>query len=268
MDIFNLTWDQRKLIAISHDKKVREEYPEDIKHCIEHTYIHSDIEDFTNVQKRFPKTEIKMRPIGTEVAVDKMERNNDKIAVLNFSDYKFPGGKFLDGSKAQEECLCHNSILFPVLDDFTYKFYAPNVRSLNGGMYTNKMLYSEDVLFFCPGGDRKVDVITCAAPNFINGKRYGTISKEECDRVMNSRLEFIFKAALHHHVDVLILGAYGCGVFKNDPTWVAQCIRRYAEFYDGCFKKIILPIPDKGSVNYYRFKEVFENCPLIDSYPI
>ena len=43
------------------------------------------------------------------------DEEKESICALNFASYKNPGGKFMDGSSAQEECLCHESILYEVL---------------------------------------------------------------------------------------------------------------------------------------------------------
>ena len=59
------------------------------------------------------------------------------------------------------------------------------------------------------------DVITCAAPNKRAAQRYCNVSDEENSRVLESRIDFILDIAKRHKIDILVLGAFGCGVFRT-----------------------------------------------------
>ena len=257
MNIVDMTWDARKIVALNHFNHVVEEYNNEVQHCIDNTTYYGENEEFEiPAAPRFPTTGVRFRTFTTEEALNNLNLGNMKIAVLNFSDYVKPAGKFLDGSIAQEESLCHHSILAPVLEHFRYSFYVRNKESgLLGGMYRNRMLYTKDVLFFLPDKQFKVDVITCAAPNFTSGLRYGSVTKECCDAVMEERLEFIFKAAIVNKVDCLFIGAYGCGVFKNDPDHVSKVILKLCEKYEGHIKFVVCPVPNGGRCpqNWHAF---------------
>ena len=87
-----------------------------------------------------------------------MKYNNGKTAVLNFVSYKNPSGMFLKGSKAQEECLCHESFLYNVLKEFQKDYYDRNKEHLNKALYTNRALFSENVVFFRNNKQVKCDV--------------------------------------------------------------------------------------------------------------
>lgn len=76
-----------------------------------------------------------------------IQHRDGKTAVLNFASYKNPGGKFMEGSSAQEECLCHASTLYNVLKQFPV-YYQWNRVHNNRALYTNRALYSEDVIFW------------------------------------------------------------------------------------------------------------------------
>lgn len=176
-----------------------------------------------------------------------------KMAVLNFASFKHPGGMFLEGSTAQEEALCHKSNLYNILVAFNDTFYKENLKYLNRCLYTTRFLYTPDVIF-CDNepGVYMCDVITCAAPNcrYTEDK---TINSD-AGKAMRERIYSIFAAAYQNKVDTLILGAYGCGVFANDPAIVATIFKEAIIQFGGCFKNIIFAIP--GGPNYDIFKQI------------
>lgn len=93
-----------------------------------------------------------------------MEKMEGRVAVLNFASYKNPGGGYLSGMISQEEALCHESTLYQVISSFINEYYSWNRANLNRGLYTNRALYSPNIVF--EHGRKRVaaDVITCAAP--------------------------------------------------------------------------------------------------------
>lgn len=101
-----------------------------------------------------------------------------KTAILNYASYKHPGGYFLGGSPAQEEALCHESNLYPILLSFDNTYYAWNKKNLNRALYLDRALYSPDVVFEKGGKQKKADVITCAAPNYRTAHRFQQVSLE------------------------------------------------------------------------------------------
>lgn len=178
-----------------------------------------------------------------------------KVAVLNFASFTEPGGKFIQGAMAQEEALCHASNLYNVLRNFEDDYYAINRCMRDYGYYKSNMLYTPDILFV--GEDNsvvcKADVITMAAPNARAIER-SMRSLGKCKEVMAERLELIIKYAILRNVDVLVLGAYGCGVFRNDPEFVSKCCNGLLGKYSNCFDTVVFPIPDGR--NYSIFHKV------------
>lgn len=180
--------------------------------------------------------------------------DTEKVAVLNFASFKHPGGGFLNGMMAQEEELCHHSILYPILESFTKDYYEPNRDSLNKGLYTDDLIYSKDVYFDDGSNGLYIDVITCAAPNRKVSRRCG-VSKEKHNRALLSRIHRILEVAEYHKVDTLILGAYGCGVFGNAPEDVAETFYFYLnEEFKNVFGSIIFAIPNSGKVGSTNFR--------------
>ena len=180
-----------------------------------------------------------------------------KSAILNFASYKNPGGKFLEGSSAQEESLCHRSTLYNVLVKFTTSFYKDNLKKLNNSLYNDNMLYSPNIYFTKEDGNINYndfvacDVITCAAPNKTAALKYKRANSEEITDALISRIDHILAVAYDQKVDNLILGAFGCGVFGNDPTTVASIFAAFIEDkYFGCFKNVIYAIPKMSETDH------------------
>ena len=179
-------------------------------------------------------------------------------ATLNFASYTEPGGKFLKGGMAQEESLCHASFLYNVLSDCAYQsYYQWNREHKNGGLYENRALYSPDVLFFQGEKVRNSDVITCSAPNLHSAQKRHDASAKDNAEVLNSRIQFILDIADSNWVDTLILGAWGCGAFGQDPEEVACAFKR--NLPGRRVKKVIFAIPHGGNFALQTFKRVFNS---------
>ena len=177
-----------------------------------------------------------------------------KTAALNFASHKNPGGMFIKGSKAQEECLCHESNLYNILRTFENTYYTYNRQHLNRALYIDRALYTPDVLFERNGASIQVDVITCAAPNKTAAQKYQNVTDEENSEVLRKRIKFVLDIAYIEGVETLILGAYGCGVFGQDASEVAQIFKELLPLYP--FKQVIFAIP-QGNGNFEQFKEVW-----------
>ena len=108
-------------------------------------------------------------------------------------------------------------------------------------------------MFFRGEKSTPCDVITCAAPNRNVSIKYTNVSLTENNKILYNRIEYIKDIALNQHVDTLILGAYGCGVFKQDATTVAIYIK---EIFANSGLHVVLAIPG-NSDNYKKFKEIF-----------
>lgn len=253
--------EERTKIAEAHYESVKEQYSDKVNECINNTLIYDD-KSFktTEYKKPYDYTDISVVDIDTVAAAYKYR---DFIpTILNFASYKNPGGKFLEGSCAQEECLCHASILYNVLESFKDTYYDFNNQHKNKALYLNRALYSPNVLFKSQNDFKffYTNVITCAAPNKIVGQRYNNVTIQENYQVLIKRIEFILKIAAEQGTEVLILGAFGCGVFGQAPLEVANIFKGLLRNeFNGCFKKAIFAIPDKESYNYLVFEKTMRN---------
>lgn len=191
-----------------------------------------------------------------------------KIAVLNFANNHNIGGSPWTAN-AQEESLCRISTLYPCLEYHEKDFYVKHrVEYLNGQMnhYGNDdIIYTPNILVFKEDTslpemlDKKdwyfVDVITCAAPN-LSGVHYDF---DTYKKIMHQRIEKIIQVARQKGVEVLILGAFGCGVFRNPASVVASLFKKVLnEYHFDTVEFAIYTKDDSINSNYNIFKEVFE----------
>ena len=221
--------------------------------------------------------------VGTAIKLKK-KYPDDKVAILNFASAKHPGGMVTNGSVAQEECICRCSNLYQILSDnkFEKDFYDYHRYSKKKykNLYTSRLIYSPDVILFRNdekkyhfnqynkikknGPEYTVDVITCAAPN-LRGL-YGKTNEEmlrnnDMYEIYVDRIRHIFLSAYTNKVDHLVLGAFGCGVFRNSPNEIATAFHEVQDEFRGCFKSIVYAIycgTDKSSVNYDVFRTEFK----------
>lgn len=243
--------------ARKHTKEMEEKHSIDTRFSIEYTDIY-DI-DFQCTKKVEEKnTEIVVEDLDTVSAGKKYYSNDVKVALLNFSSYKNPGGMFINGSKAQEECLCHASNLYNVLSSFKNTFYEWNNNHKNKALYLNRGLYSQDIVFQHEDTLFWCDVITCASPNKSAAQKYQDVSDKENTEVLRSRIKFVLDIAKDNDVEVLILGAYGCGVFGQDPKEVASIFKEFLNTTHKCFNKVVFAIPKGKDCNLKAFKTIFE----------
>lgn len=246
--------EQRARHAKEHTEDMRNKYNSDIQYSIKNTTIYNE-HSFDNEQEKIVP-QIIIDAVDSVSAI--FEYKEGRTAVLNFSSYKNPGGLFLNGSKAQEECLCHESFLYNVLKEFQNDFYDKNKMALKKALYLNRALYTKEVFFTKGKSETTCDVITCAAPNKSAAQTYCNVTDEENAEVLISRIHYILNIAKENNVDTLILGAYGCGVFGQDPVEVARVFLYELDKYD-CFSKIVFAIPKGKNSNYSDFKKAIED---------
>ena len=248
--------EERAKLAQDHTKEMEDLYKDEIEDCIDETLAYNTNSKF--IEKRLSnKQVIIVDEIDSVGAIFKYVDINEITAVLNFASYNNPGGNFINGSKAQEECLCHESYLYNVLKG-RIGYYKINHKNKNRSLYTDRALYSPNVRFTKECKDVFCDVITCAAPNKTAAQKYCNVSDEENSKVLKERIEFVLKIAQDNGVDNLILGAYGCGVFGQDPLEVAKIFKEFLLGKYKCFNKVIFAIPNRLEMNYRCFKRIFK----------
>ena len=176
----------------------------------------------------------------------------DDVALLNFASAKNAGGGFLGGAKAQEEDLCRSSGLYLCqLEQPDY--YAAN-RATPSMLYTDHIIYSPRVPFFRVSGADLLNecfypsVITAPAPNagvFLQRDPDGAAALAQ---TLQRRTAYVLAVAKAQGQKNLVLGAWGCGVFRNAPKEVAAVFARSLRQpeFSGCFERIVFAIYDRS----------------------
>lgn len=204
------------------------------------------------------------------------------VAVHNFASASNPGGGVVNGSGAQEECLCRCSNLYFCLNtpDMWGMFYTPH-RAAHDPIHNDDIIYTPDIVVFKTDTDRpelmerdawyKVDVITCAAPNLRenpsnsynsgDGTSAVMLSNKELQAIHEKRLRRILDSAVMNHADTVILGAFGCGAFCNDPQVVATAAANVVRDYMYAFKNIEFAVycGPRDDSNYRVFSGVLSS---------
>ncbi|MNI68369.1 hypothetical protein D3C73_1240590 [compost metagenome] len=173
------------------------------------------------------------------------------MGVLNFASAKNPGGGFLNGAMAQEESLTASSGLYGTqLRNEAY--YTAN-RACNTMMYTNHAIYSPNVVFFRDEQFRLLDTPKVASVLTLPAVNYGQVLLKGEDsalakKIMKDRMRLALAIFPDRGDQHLVLGAYGCGVFRNDPIEVAAWWKELLEEegYDRFFKEIVFAVLDNS----------------------
>ncbi|KAK5660600.1 hypothetical protein OQA88_13163 [Cercophora sp. LCS_1] len=229
---------------------------------------------------KFSKTSIRVVPSDSFEAAISMpstvlgdsENSNDskstRVAVLNMASEKNPGGGFLRGASAQEEALCFRSTLAASLHKNLYPI-APR-----DGVYTRDVIVfrtsaadgHELMPFDEPEKLPVVSVLSVAGIRKPETKKEGgrVLYKEEGDRELTrDKMRLCLRMAAAEGHTLLVLGALGCGAFRNPVGEVANCWGEVLgeEEFKGWFREVWFAVYDRrGEGNLEVFKEVLEGA--------
>lgn len=234
------------------------EYAEAIKNCIV-TYNTWKVEECVPVQVKYGTTKVSVFKNDVCVCAEAATAHadvGDKICVLDFASYRNPGGGFLKGAVAQEEALCGMSGLFPILNNQKDIYERRLLLDNFDTVYNDDIFYCQDVPFMVNSSKMfSADVIVAAAPNQSTAKARKLFSRDEISTILRHRMEVVYLVPYLFGVNTLILGAWGCGVFGNDPEVVAKHWNFLSkERYPGLYKAVIHPVLDNEQ--YKLFKKI------------
>ena len=200
-----------------------------------------------------------------------------KIAVMNFANAFHAGGGVTSGASAQEECLCRTSTLYPLLYRRSLRdtFYRHHY-DLNTPKASDSLIYTEGVVICKTDEDLPkrmpkedwvtVDVITIAAPDLRQySNRYAGLVDGGTAMGNAELFGYHVKRAIHmltcaaaKKADILVLGAFGCGAFQNDPHVVAAAYKTALGVFPKVFDKVEFAVycPPGNHENYDVFNRI------------
>jgi uncharacterized protein (TIGR02452 family) len=219
----------------------------------------------TRVHAR-PRIERALIEVCDETTIAALHRlaseGHTSIGILNFASARNPGGGFLRGSLAQEESLAISSCLYACQTSANGAAYYDQHKTTRDCTYSDTMIYSPKVTFFrddamdlCP--PIQADVLTACAVNAGVVRSRG-VSEKEIHAINTRRIQKIVRTFAVQGCSVLILGAFGCGVFKNSPKAVAEAFKAALSSSSHRFERVVFAIPGQSSSNFRTFQSVFK----------
>ncbi|MFF9148598.1 TIGR02452 family protein [Streptomyces sp. NPDC014861] len=176
------------------------------------------------------------------------------VAVLNFASARNPGGGYLNGAQAQEEALCRSSALHATL--LRAPAYYAHHRGERDAFYTDRVIHSPRVPVFRDDRGALLDppftvgFLTSPAPNAGVVRRRDPEQAHRLPAALASRAERVLETAVAEGYRRIVLGAWGCGVFQNDPAEVAGAFKALLAGdgrFAGHFDEVVFAVLDRGS---------------------
>lgn len=205
----------------------------------------------------FAETRVQVANETTLGASRRLVEAGLKPLALNFANGFVPGGGFLNGARSQEEALCRSSVLYETLvGDPMYAAHRQRERKDS----SDWAIYSPDVPVFRSDDGVNLDepwslsFITCAAPIVPDIPRW------EAGNLLERRIHRVLAIARAHGYASLVLGAWGCGAFGNDPHRTARDFRKALETeFCESFSDVIFAISDWSPERRFLgpFRDVF-----------
>ena len=210
------------------------------------------------VERRYQQTNITIENITTTSAAKALHDEGKKPLALNFANGYTPGGGFLYfGCRAQEEVLCRMSALYQTLEkDPMYEVHC-NTGGTEGSSWA---ILSPDVPVFRDDNYNALDApwplsfISCAAPEA------DSVGQPRSTTLLRKRIHRVLEIAESYGYSSLVLGAWGCGAFGNNPQTTALDFK-YAlqDKFRGAFETVVFAIYDVSGEgeNITAFKDAF-----------
>lgn len=226
----------------------------------QHLYFQEEKIDI-DTSSRNEKMIVEVIKARTLEEASKFDYSKEKVAILNFANNHSPGGSPFSAG-AQEESICRCSTLYPLLKKLKNEFYEYHAKLYKRGIIdhfgNDDIIYSPEVLGIKTDESEpkpldekdyfKFDVITCAAPQLG-----WTYDLDRYKKTIYQRIKRILDVAQDNKVEVLILGAFGCGAFHNPPEIVSKAFNDQIRNYN--FKRVVFAIGARTNDNNY---EIFE----------
>lgn len=194
------------------------------------------------------------------------------VSVLNMASHANPGGGWLKGAMAQEEALCYRSSLSLSLHKRFYPWkqlmglYTRDVVIIRSDMASGHRLYDPKTQSYHFVSVLSIAALRCPPLRKITESTTGGVKErdvfaKDSDRTMTkAKMRLCLRMAARRGHRSLVLGALGCGAFRNPPEEVANCwleVLKEDEFQGGWWDGIWFAIYDtKNEGNFEVFERV------------
>jgi len=202
----------------------------------------------------------------------------ERATILDMASCTEPGGSYETGYGTQEQSLFWRSNLWAYFD--TPKGTPNKLYPIQDGC----ALYARNVLFirgneamqgFAFMEPREIDIIAMGALQFPqlgkdnDGFDMYTDAKEK-ERMLNI-IRTIMQACVQNGSRILVLGAFGCGTYKNPPIGVAELFREALTEYGSYFTNVVFALRKNakpyGVGNYETFRKILDGFVPITKNP-
>jgi uncharacterized protein (TIGR02452 family) len=185
-------------------------------------------------------------------AARKLVAEGFRPVALNFASARHPGGGFLGGARAQEESLCRASGLYPCINgNAMYRNHAHT----SGGWYTNYAIYSPDVPVIKDDAGELLDEPYLCAFVTSPAVNVGALRSDDGRSIrdeMRARVEKVLAIMAGYGHAAAVLGAWGCGVFKNAPELIAELFAKALRGkFAGAFAKVVFAVLDSSDEKHF-----------------
>jgi len=200
---------------------------------------------------------VEVTPEGSMQAARRLvEAGGEHVAVLNFASARNPGGGYLRGAKAQEEDVCRAALLYRCLLEAPDYYEAH--RASADLRYSHRVIWSPHVPVIRDGRGELLDrpytvsFLTSPAPNAGQLALRSAGRAVDVREVLVERARRVLAVAGRHGVRELVLGAWGCGVFRNDPGEVAAAFEQALATHGAPFTRVVFAVWDRSPVSANR----------------
>jgi uncharacterized protein (TIGR02452 family) len=234
-----------------------------VRRAIDGTRLHQPGEPLRSPEPVSDPPVVEVTTETTLAASRRLVAADRNPAALVFASARHPGGGFLTGAQAQEESIARSSALHACqLAAAEFHRQRRTERSL---LYTDRVIHSPAVpVFRDDDGTLRLDpyevaLLTAAAPNRAAIAREQPAQLPEVAATLGRRARRVLAVAAAHGHRSLVLGAWGCGVFGNDPAAVAAVFRT-ALAESPWFTHVVFAVPDPrpGGPNQRAFAAAFD----------
>lgn len=204
------------------------------------------------------KVSVSLRRTVEAAKLLRSEHKEGRVGILNFASATSPGGGVIRGSNAQEESICRCSTLYPCLNtSILQKEYYNFHRKQRNPFYTDACIVTPGITVFKTDDEWPeiceetqwflMDVISCAAPNLrmrtsairdYADRDAAFVTDGQLKELLQNRIRGIFQVAVKSNIEILVLGAFGCGAFCNSPYMMAEVFKETLKEYMYSFREI------------------------------